>query len=226
MGNDIRVAIIHPSRLFREGLANLLSQHPDLSINTMVTKATELLTGRERWYPDVIVMALSQSEPDIPEVIRQLRDVFPKAKALILGLNNLESHILSCIEAGAAGYLPQEATLEDLLNHIRAVVAGEALCSPKVAGLLFSHLEKNAQRWERLYDTDLKRLTPREREVVALIETGLSNKEISVQLRIEVSTVKNHVHHILEKLQLSGRWEAARYARENSLVGRLGWVGR
>jgi DNA-binding NarL/FixJ family response regulator len=166
-------------------------------------------------------MHLSQLGRDGLKEARQLHEASPHAKLLMMGLTELESDVLAYIEAGAAGYLQEEASLEELLKNIRAVAAGEAVCPPKVAGFLFSHIAGAARERERFKRLGLKHLTPRERQIIALIEQGLSNKQIATCLKIEIQTVKNHVHNILEKLQLENRREAARYAKERGLLGRV-----
>ena len=108
--------------------------------------------------------------------------------------------------------MPDEASLEDLVENIRAVASGEAICSRKVAGLLFSRVAQAARERNQPW-VERPRVTPREREIIALIDARLSNKEIAVRLRIEVQTVKNHVHNILEKLQIEGRQELRRYVK-------------
>ncbi len=169
-----------------------------------------------RLHPDVILLQLGEWQ-GLTEA-RLIRGTFPDAKILMMGLTELESTILACIEAGAAWYLPQEASLEQLLNNIQAVAVGEALCSPKVAGVLVSRIAEATRERELRRILGLPNLTRRELEIIALIEEGLSNKEIAVRLHIEVQTVKNHIHNILDKLQLNGRREAARYAREQGLL--------
>ena len=129
---------------------------------------------------------------------------------------------MACIEAGVAGYVSQDVSLEDLVKHIRMVAVGETFCSPKVAGLLFSRVAESARERHRLLALSSGHLTRREQDVVALIEEGLSNKEIAVRLNIETATVKNHIHNILERLQLDNRQAAARYARERGLLRRGG----
>ncbi len=221
MEERVRIAIIHHNRLFREGLAFHLSQQQDLSVVIVAAEGGHILGETAGLSLDVIIMALALPGQDSPTVTRQLHESFPDAKILIMGLPERESVIMTCIEAGAAGYLPPEASLEDLLTTVRTVMVGEALCSPKVTGFLFTRLAAHARRWERLCDPNLKQLTRREREVVGLLEEGLSNKEIAHYLKIEVATVKNHVHNILEKLQLATRRDVARYAREQGLMRSL-----
>jgi two-component system nitrate/nitrite response regulator NarL len=223
MEGVIRIVIIHRKRLLREGLAFVLSQQPGIAVISSVAEACEVLGEIAGLRPDVIIIEFSLPERDGLGDLRQIRKTFPEViKVLMIGLSDLASDVLACIEAGASGYLPQEASLEDLISSIRAVAAGEAFCSPKVAGFLFTRIAQRARERERLQALNLTHLTRREREVIALIEEGLSNKEIAVRLQIELQTVKNHVHNILEKLQLDSRREVARYAREQGLV--QGWV--
>jgi DNA-binding NarL/FixJ family response regulator len=223
MKGAIRIVIIHRKRLVREGLAFVLSQQQGIAVVSSVAKACEVLGEMARLCPDVIIIELALPERDGLDDLRQIRRTFPGvARVLMIGLSELASDVLACIEAGASGYLPQEASLEDFIRSIRAVAAGETLCSPKVAGFLFTHIAQRALERERLQALNLTHLTRREHEVIALIEEGLSNKEIAVRLQIELQTVKNHVHNILEKLQLDSRREVARYAREHGLV--QGWA--
>ena len=130
------------------------------------------------------------------------------------GLSGTEAEILGCAEAGAGGYLPAQASLDELVENVRAVASGEAICSRRVAGLLFSRVAQAARDRERRRAVDGPRVTPREREIIALINAGLCNKEIAIQLQIEVQTVKNHVHSILEKLQIEGRRDLRHYNKE------------
>ncbi len=218
MEGVIRVVIIHRNRLFREALAFVLAEQQRMSVVRTVSEVDEILAELDRLRPDVIALDVYLPGREGLEEARWIRGVLPESKILLMGLTELESDVLACIEAGAAGYLPQEASLEDLLNNIHAVPTGEALCSPKVAGLIFSRMAKGACERELRQVLGLPSLTRRELEIIALIEEGLSNKEIAVRLQIEIPTVKNHIHNILDKLQLDGRREAARYARERGLL--------
>ncbi|MFQ5917556.1 MAG: LuxR C-terminal-related transcriptional regulator [Candidatus Binatia bacterium] len=221
MIQGIRVVIIHRNRLFREGLAFVLAQQGTIAVVGSFAGAGEALGEVERLRPDVIVLELCLPGREGLEEVRWIRGVLPEAKILMMGLTELESDVLACIEAGAAGYLPQEASLEDLLNNIHAVGAGEALCCPKVASLLFSRVSEAGRDREIRQALGVPSLTRRELEIISLIDERLSNKEIAVRLHIEVQTVKNHIHNILEKLQLDDRRQAARYARERGLLNRV-----
>jgi len=218
MVRDVRVLIIHRNRLLREGLAFVLAQQQDISVIGSVADPGEVLEELGRLRPAVIILDLGLPARRGLEEAQRIRGRSPDSKILMMGVSELESDVLACIEAGASGYLPQEASLEDLLNNIQALAAGETLCSPRVAALTFARIAEGARERQRLRSLGLARLTRREVGVIALIEEGLSNKEIAVRLQIEVQTVKNHIHNILEKLQLDGRREAARYAREQGLL--------
>lgn len=218
MERPIRVLIIHRNRLFREGLAFVLAQQQDITVVGSFPGAGELVAELVRLTPDLILLDLGVPGREGLGEARLIRGVFPEVKILMMGLSELQCDVLTCAEAGVTGCLPKEASLEDLLNHIQAAGAGEALCSPKITGLLFSRVAEVAREGELRRVLGLPNLTRRELEVIALIEERLSNKEIAIRLQIEVQTVKNHIHNILEKLQLDGRREVAHYARERGLV--------
>ena len=221
MQNAIRVAIIRRNRLFREGLAFVLSQQRGITVVTYTDGASDVLAEIGRLCPDVIILDFSQQGRDGLKEARQLREVSPVSKLLLMGLTESEADVLACIEAGAAGLLQREASLEELLQNVRAMVAGEALCSPKIIALLISQIAEEAHARMRMQRPGQPHLTSRERQILGLIEERCSNKEIAVRLEIEIQTVKNHVHNILEKLQLHSRREAASYARERGILGRV-----
>ncbi len=136
---------------------------------------------------------------------------------MALAVSEVESDVLAWAEAGVVGYVPREASLEDLVSTIEAVVRGELRCSPRIAATLFRRVTKLSAN--RRHTPQGIHLTPRELEILDLIDHGLSNKQIAGKLGIEVATVKNHVHNILEKLQVNRRGEAA--ARMRSRLPKL-----
>jgi two-component system, NarL family, nitrate/nitrite response regulator NarL len=221
MQNAIRVAIIHRNRLFREGLAFVLSQQSGITVSTCTDGTNGALAEIARLCPDVIILDFSQQGRDGLHEARQLREVSPGSKLLLMGLTESEDDVLACIEAGAAGLLQREASLEELLQNIRALIAGEALCSPRIIALLFSQIAEEAHARKHMQQPGQPHLTSRERQILALLEERCTKKEIAVRLEIEIQTVKNHVHNILEKLQLHSRREAASYARERGILGRV-----
>ena len=174
----------------------------------------EILAQAARFQPDVILVQLTA--PHGPAVLRPFADAAPSAKVVALGVPDAEKTIIACAEAGAAGYLLEHESLDDLVATIERAARGEVSCSPRIAATLFRRIgELAAERGVRAAEA---RLSPRELEIVDLIDRGLSNKEIALCLSIEVRTVKNHVHNILEKLQVRRRGEAAAWARDRRLT--------
>jgi len=219
-GSLIRVFIVHPSRLLRESLALVLNQQATMTVVGTAANVKEVrpMLAQAKATPEVIVLDFGLPTRDGLAHAREISDAIPLPLILMIGVSELESDILACCEAGATGYLPREASVKDLIDHVRAVAAGETPCSPKVAAFLFSRLRERARELQRLRALGPVRLTRRELQVIGLIEEGLSNKEIATRLEIETQTVKNHVHNILEKLELGGRQDAVRYARERGLL--------
>jgi two-component system, NarL family, nitrate/nitrite response regulator NarL len=220
MGEAIRVVIIHQKRLVREGLTLALSQQQHIAVVGSVAKAREIVGEIEGLRPDVLLIDFALPDRDGLGEARLLHEACPGGKILMMGLSELEADVLACIEAGAVGYLPQDASFAELLTHMQAVAVGETLCSPHVTRWLFAWIAEGARARERLQALGLVPLTRREREIVMLIEAGCSNKDIAVRLQIELQTVKNHVHNILEKLQCASRREVAQYARKQGLLAR------
>jgi DNA-binding NarL/FixJ family response regulator len=126
-----------------------------------------------------------------------------------------EEEILACAEAGVAGFVPRDASVEGLKSVLQAATEGHVLCSPRVTAVIVRRVAGLAN--SRFPDAGQFSLTRRESEIVGLIDAGLSNKEIAAQLNIETATVKNHVHSLLEKLRVRRRAEAAAIVR----IGRL-----
>jgi two-component system, NarL family, nitrate/nitrite response regulator NarL len=132
----------------------------------------------------------------------------PSVPMVALGVAGNESEIVTCAEFGVVAYVTREGTFDELLSVVRAAARGELLCSPRIAGTLARRVATLAA--ERQPTLELARLTRREREIVALIQQDLSNKEIAARLGIEVATVKNHVHNLMEKLNTHSRVAVSR----------------
>jgi DNA-binding NarL/FixJ family response regulator len=193
-----------------------LSNRSEFSVVAAVAGLDEALTVTRQTHPHIVI--IDMATPGSLEGARRIHEVAPDVHIIGFGVEEVESEILACAEAGFAGYVPCHASLDDLVASIDSVARGELLCTPKMAGMLFRRLKRRNDHHpppERLLD-----LTTREREVLRLIDLGLSNKEIAVRLRIEISTVKNHVHNVLEKLHVTSRLQAARLASHGSTRSR------
>ena len=139
----------------------------------------------------------------------------------MIGVPDTEADMLIIEMGGISGYLTKEGSIGDLINNIKAIMRDEPLCSPRIASQAFSAIARGAHQINESWTGHSAHLTGRELEIVKSIEEGLSNKEIAVRLHIEVSTVKNHVHNILDKLKLQDRRSAVRYVNEHGLTANL-----
>jgi DNA-binding NarL/FixJ family response regulator len=139
----------------------------------------------------------------------------PGARVLAITVPNREPAVIECAESGVAGFLTTDASIDDLVAAVEAVARGELLCSPSSAGMLLRRLGSLARELPR--PSAVAALTSRELEVVELVEQGLSNKQIAQRLCIELPTVKNHIHHILEKLGVRRRGDAAALVRSGAV---------
>jgi two-component system, NarL family, nitrate/nitrite response regulator NarL len=192
-----RVALVVETGLFREAVARALPRY-GLAV---VDRTAD---------PDVVLVDVTGG-PRLA-ALRELAGTAPHTPLLAIGVRDVDRYVLACIEAGAIGYVPQDASLDDLADATHRAVRDEPLASPHVIATL---MRRVAALSENGRTGTVGALTSRELEVVELIEQGLSNKEIAAQLSIAVTTVKNHVHSILEKLKVQRRGEVAWLVRSS-----------
>ena len=213
---NIRIVIIHPYCLFNELLASFVGSLPQFCLLGKFPDCNQMINDSEilNIFPDIIILAMPPIDGEnqlvqLRQETTQLRVKYPKSKILVLGQAS-ETEVLDSIKCGASGYCLQGASLETLLQTIFAMGRGESLCSPKIAADLFAKIAE--QPFLNIS------LTSREREILQLLDKSLSNKEIASFLNISVQTVKNHIHNLLQKLNLDGRKEAVRFARQFRLL--------
>lgn len=215
---SVRVFVVAEIRLFRDLLSESLARCSEVEVvGTAATGESALRQLRERT-ADVVM--LDARTPDAIASVRMLLNADRGFRVLALSVPELEPQVMRLVEAGVAGYVREDATIGELVQATQSIARGETLCSPRIAAALVRRVAALAA--ERETHDPATRLTSREREVVSLIEQGLSNKEIARRLSIELSTAKNHVHNILEKLGAKRRAEAvARISRIESRTALL-----
>jgi len=218
MQEPIRVFIVDDNRLLREGLVSMLAEQEGVVVIGAAASGRKALEQIKNLRPEVALIDIGMPGKDGIEVTQTLRKDLPEVKVIILGMVDLTDEIMACIEAGAAGYVLKEASFAYLVETIRSVHRGESFVSPQMAASLFSRIAELAGECVLKIPLSSVKLTPREVEIISKVAEGLSNKEIAQQLAIETQTVKNHVHNILDKLQLHNRLEAVEYARERKLL--------
>jgi|SRR5215831_12144809 len=202
----IGILIIAGVRFYREGLARLLAREQDVTVVGAFASGDDLERSSPLFDADVILV--DKSTLDAEDTTR-LREVAGSAPWVAIGVADSEADILACMEAGAAAYVTRDGSIEDLVAAVRNATRGELMCSPRVARALGRRVAELMGEREETKSVSL-RLTRREREIARLIQSDLSNKEIATQLSIEVATVKNHVHNLLDKLQVRSRLEISR----------------
>ncbi len=206
----IRVLLVNNIPLMAYMVASVLEDEPDIEIVGTVASAGVALRERSC---DVVLVSTNLPDNQAFYLLRNLVQNDPTTKGLVMGLNETVAAILPYIEAGAFGYVLQDDSVDTLLAKIRAAYRGEALISPRIASVLMSRVAKLANVFAQHIDvvdrSDV--LTKRECEILDLIQQGFSNREIANRLFIETGTVKNHVHNILQKLNVTSREEAAVY---------------
>jgi DNA-binding NarL/FixJ family response regulator len=205
---QVRVFVVAEVRLYEQGLAQVLERDPRYVVAGTASSVGEgiaRMRGLEP-LPDVAIVDLIG--PGGPAAVGAMRDGIPDLKVIALGIRELESDVLAWAEAGVDGFVSPKASLDDLMATVDSVARGEALCSPRMTAALLRHVGTLA-RSQRSASTPAVTLTARETEIAGLIDQGLSNKEIAQRLCIELPTVKNHVHNLLEKLGVRRRGEAA-----------------
>lgn len=210
----VRVMVLADIRLYREGLARLLARHSSLTVVAAGPVNEDSLFRVHQEGIDVLLLEAATACET--HVIQNLALLAPKVKVVVYGMLDEERQALRCTEAGATSFVTGEATEEQLVSAILGVGRGELHCSPRVTALLVKRLRSLSQ--DLAPGVKHTPLTPRERDIVALIDEGLSNKEIAARLGIELCTVKNHVHHILEKLQVRRRTQATARVRRARLL--------
>ena len=206
----IRVFIVGRGRLHREALADLLDRQTQVEVVGTIAPDDGRLPRMLDLTPDIVLVDGSTSHA--ASVVSLIIDRAPDLRVVAYGIPETASAILLYAEAGVHGYLVESGNVDDLLLVIDQVQRGELSCTPKVAGMLLRRVRQLAAEADR-FSADPGRLTRRELEVIQLIDQGLSNKDIARRLGIEVSTAKNHVHNILEKLNVGHRGEAAAQVR-------------
>lgn len=209
----IRAIVVHQTKLIANIIASVLSDEPDIHVVGRASSADETLAMLERTNCNMILVSARLPNKGALNLTEAVSQEAPDIVVLVFGLPESENLILRYVMAGASGYVLQDVPVEHLLDNIRAAHGDEALVSPSVAAALMTHIAELAQVSVRnsLDPSTVQELTPREQEVLELIGEGLTNQEIGERLYIEVGTVKNHVHNLLKKLDVSSRADAAAY---------------
>jgi len=209
----INLLLVNESGLIGNVISAALEDEPDIKVVASVTSADEALKIVQEQDIDVALVSTRLPDQGALKLTSAITKLAPSTKVLALGLTEEKKRVLRYVEAGATGYILKDQSLEDLVETVRAAQDGKVFVSPQIAAAMMERLSDLARMFSDIENnvTDTTSLTARELEVLELIGKGFTNQQIAENLVIEIGTVKNHVHSILEKLDVRTRNEAAAY---------------
>ena len=216
-GPVIRVLIADDQPLVRRGLSLILSPNASFEVVGEAEDGVQAVALARELRPDVVVMDVRMPVLDGISATRELAEAVPSCRVLALSTFDLDEYVVGALRAGACGFLPKDSSPEDLAAAIRTVHAGDAAVAPRLlTRLIAAYVRPHSAAPQTPADID--GLTPREVEVWRLMATGLGNVEISRALEISLSTVKNHITGLFDKLAVRDRAQAVIAAYESGLV--------
>jgi two-component system nitrate/nitrite response regulator NarL len=210
----LRVAVIDDHTLFRRGLISLLAREPGFAVVAEAADGFEGIKAVGATHPDIVLLDLNMPGISGIETIGAIRTEAPDAKVVMLTVSEDADDLFEALRSGASGYLLKNIDSEFLVAAIRRAAEGDSVVSPEMTGKLVERVRAGAKAAPEHV------LSAREREILAHLARGLSNKEIARELDVAESTVKIHVQHILRKLNLASRVQAAIWAVEHGIAAR------
>ncbi|HEX7088186.1 MAG TPA: response regulator transcription factor [Vicinamibacterales bacterium] len=204
-GTPATVLVVDDHALLRTGVANIIAQEPDLRVVAEAANGREAVEAFARYRPDVTLLDLRMPEMEGVEAVRQIRQIDPRARVIVLTTYDTDDDIARALKAGAKAYVLKDISAEGLVACIHDVLAGKTYLAPAAAAKLAEGVGR-------------VQLTPRELTTLRLMADGQSNKEIAVTLGISERTVKTHLGHLFEKLGVTSRTEAIKVAARRGLV--------
>ena len=212
----IRIALIDDHTLFRSGLKALLTRQSDFEIVGEAADGLEGVKLVEQIKPDIVLLDLDMPTMSGNEALAQILETDPSMKVLMLTVSEDGDDLAECMRLDGVGYLLKKVDADFLLQSIRHAVAGDSVISPEMTSKLVMKLRNDTYRASSA-SADIESLTPRERQTLAWLARGVSNKEIARTLDLAESTVKVHVQSVLRKLNIKSRVQAAVFAVEHHL---------
>jgi len=211
-GNTIHLVVVDDHSLFRRGLVGLLNEMQGFEVVGQASDGQDALEVIGQTHPDVVLLDLNMKGMDGIETLRQIRSRKLPVKVLMLTISQTSDDLLDAIRAGADGYLLKNTEPEDLRRSLARVAEGQGALSPEVTGTVMKALSRLTT------EEQVPLLSDRELEVLACMVDGMTTQQIAAQLFISDNTVKTHVRHIFEKLEVSNRAEAVGKAMQMGLI--------
>jgi DNA-binding NarL/FixJ family response regulator len=209
----IRILLVEDNRILRDGIKAVINAQADLRVVAAVGGNHDTMLQARTTKPHVILLDLGLRGGNGLRMVKELSEELPHIKVIGMGLIPSQLDVIEFVEAGAAGFILKDASIDDVLRTIRSVAGGMKILPPTLTESLFTRVIEQALQKGKGTLPDAVRMTQREREVIVLIAEGLSNKEIAQRLNLSTYTVKSHIHNILEKLALHSRLQIATHFR-------------
>jgi DNA-binding NarL/FixJ family response regulator len=211
----IKIVVADDHKLFRQGLIGLMRAHDDLvEVIGEASSGQEAVQLAHQLRPDVILMDIQMPNGDGLQATREIRQSLPEVAVVMLTASELDEHLYEAVRLGAAGYLLKDLDAAELFELLVGVTRNEVAMTRVMASRLLKIMANSKNN-----DSDTENaLTERETDVLQLLAQGASNSQIAEELVITVNTVKSHISHILAKLQLENRTQAAAYALQNGMI--------
>ena len=206
--NPVSVFIISGIRLYCDGLCEILGRRDDVEIAGRASRVEAAVPELQQLKGTVDAVLIDVADPNGITGLRQVIHAVPDSRIVAITVPDREQDVIACVESGVAGFVTRNASIVELVEALVGATRGEVHCSPRMTAALVRRLSSLARP-----TAPADSLTAREREILELIDIGLSNKMIARELQIELPTVKNHVHHIIEKLGVDNRAQAAAWMR-------------
>lgn len=214
--NSIRILLAEDHAVVRQGTRELLEQREDLEVVAEASNGKEAVQLALKARPDIVIMDFAMPELNGIEATRQIKTVAPNIAILVLTAYDSEQYVFAFLEAGAAGYLLKDVSVDKLVEAIRAVHAGESVLHPAIARKVINRFARtDDQHGSR---NGLEQITDRELQVLTLAARGMSNRDIARELCISVRTVQTHLGNVFNKMGVGSRTEAVMYGLRKGLI--------
>ncbi len=210
----ITIAVIEDNRLVREGLSQMLGELPDVSVVFSANTIDPVRLAQAS--PMVLLLDVGLEDENCIRLAETVQREMTGTHVIVMDLLPAHEEVVQFVNAGVAGFILKDASLEDFVETVRAVARGERVLPSRMTSTLFSQVARVALERGEAAALEAVRMTQREREVIANISVGMSNKEIAQQMNIATDTVKSHVRNVMDKLALHSRLQIAAYAHQQS----------
>ena len=214
----VRILVVDDHILFREGLAGIIDSQADMQIIGEANDGLEAIIKAEQLKPDLILMDIQMPACDGIDATAKIKKDNPDVVIVMLTVRDDDEQLFKAIKFGAQGYLLKNIRSSEMLAMLRGAMHGEAALSPVMAANVLEEFRRMSLQNPLKNHEEIVSLTHREHDVINLVASGLSDKEIAENLTLSVHTVKSHIRNILSKLQVNNRREAAELARQKGLV--------